>query len=847
LVSELAVNLLWAEQLQSVPSSSNEAFRVHLPAIADGDAWLRFATACRTAVLELRRHGQTPEDAIDASEELHEKQLWTLLAKVDRQARQRLEGFGFVVPSDLRPSDLHPTNSNPLPEIWFVGLSDLPLPLTTALAGWPASITALIAAPSNMANYFDPWGCVSPTAWADRHLPITREHLIVADDPPSQALAATATIASWSATRAPAEIVVGAADESIVPLIARELDRCEVAHRSELGTQISRFGPGRLLRLIIDYLTRCDFEALAAVVRQADVASWLDEQLGTQPEARPWLETLDRVRDEHLPKDWQEGLAEEVRTKYPLISSLLMALDKLFSPLGAAPRPLSEWSTPLRQVLADLYRDRLSKLSPQAETRVRAALAGIDRRLQVFERLTALHNQSVSAADAIGWLLTELEQTRVPDPEQRAAVEIVGWLDLILEDAPAIVLVGLNEPYLPAAQSSAPLLPAAIRARYQQTDAARRYARDAFGLEQLVRMRAQFRAVVGRRDLDGTATPPSRLLAACPAIEAAKRIVYLIESDLIPIQVRQRRAPQRIHSHFPIPALPQLLREPLNELSVTGFKEYLSCPYRFFLRRVMRLNPLADCSREMQANQFGSLIHDAWEQLGRHPQLRSSTSSRDISEYLLDQLQTIAHRRFGPRPRPAVRIQIDQARQLLIHASEVQARRASEGWQIATCEIAVPRRSALLEVDGQPFYLSGRLDRVDYHPEEDRWAVLDYKTHDRKPDQEHFNSKTGRWLDLQLPLYRHMIAHAVPEYRAGAPIELGYFNLGRSPKEIDINLLTFDESMLQDAESTARDVVRRLRQFDFALADTPPKYDDFQDICQSDVFDVLSSIGGESE
>ena len=49
-------------------------------------------------------------------------------------------------------------------------------------------------------------------------------------------------------------------------------------------------------------------------------------------------------------------------------------------------------------------------------------------------------------------------------------------------------------------------------------------------------------------------------------------------------------------------------------------------------------------------------------------------------------------------------------------------------------------------VDDRPFTLTGRLDRVDYHPGEDRYRIVDYKTGDagQGPDEKHRGAADGR-------------------------------------------------------------------------------------------------------
>ena len=49
------------------------------------------------------------------------------------------------------------------------------------------------------------------------------------------------------------------------------------------------------------------------------------------------------------------------------------------------------------------------------------------------------------------------------------------------------------------------------------------------------------------------------------------------------------------------------------KMSVTQFIDYLRCPFRFYLKHVLRMEPFDAARDEMDARGFGSLIHDSIE------------------------------------------------------------------------------------------------------------------------------------------------------------------------------------------------------------------------------------------
>jgi ATP-dependent helicase/nuclease subunit B len=120
-------------------------------------------------------------------------------------------------------------------------------------------------------------------------------------------------------------------------------------------------------------------------------------------------------------------------------------------------------------------------------------------------------------------------------------------------------------------------------------------------------------------------------------------------------------------------------------------------------------------------------------------------------------------------------------------------------------------------VDNDSVFLTGRVDRVDRHPEEG-WLLLDYKTSEvaRSPDQTH---RKGRgplrdWVDLQLPLYRHVAPRLVGSdgepLGVGASLHLAYYNLPRKLETVGIAQADWTAEELEEADERAREVLRPL-------------------------------------
>jgi inactivated superfamily I helicase len=110
----------------------------------------------------------------------------------------------------------------------------------------------------------------------------------------------------------------------------------------------------------------------------------------------------------------------------------------------------------------------------------------------------------VPAAAAVETLVGRLVEARVIMPASPDMVEILGWLDLALDDSSAMVVVGMNHPFVPESVTADPFLPGGLRTRLKVADNDRRFARDAYALAIDPRNASRYPLDRGRRGVDGS-------------------------------------------------------------------------------------------------------------------------------------------------------------------------------------------------------------------------------------------------------------------------------------------------------------------------------------------------------
>ena len=890
--------VVWAEALRAVDDATRARIVAHPPSDDDWAAWTALGKVLDDLHTELGKAelGFAGVAALGVTlDEFPDEDRWLAMEVVAQAYLTHLRLLGLADPQSARAEALHAMQSRadgttrsgdhdktrggedaPL-DVVLACVTEL-APATRRLidricAVHSARVSALIFAPESLADRFDAHGCIVAKAWTEATLPIPDESLRFAEGPDDQAAQVVALLAELVASErgaayAAEDIVLGAPDAEVVPFLVERLEDAGLPARNAAGLPAQQSAPARFLAEAARWVARGELAALAALVRHPDVeqhiahesdvlsplddynTDYVQQTLGQRARVSP--EGATPGADAALPGEAREVLR---------VRAVIDAVELLVAPLRGGPRPLAAWAEPLAKVLIALYGGRDLDPSEDDERLIAggvAALRGVLRELHGL-RVVGVDAASpagmelaarVDVASAARIVLDAIAEEVVPPSGEHAAVEVLGWLELPLDDAPALIVTGFVEGRLPGSINADPFLPDRLRAHLGLDDNAQRHARDAYALHAVLASRPYVRLLAGRRDATGTPLAPSRLALTGDADTVARRLLDFYRGDAAPppLPISRRLVSGRAISAIDVPRPPPPGEAPaLTTLSVTAFRDYLACPYRFWLKHVARLQPSTDSAVELDALRFGSLAHLVLSDFGKSGTAHS-LSAGEIAQFLEAALDTRAQELFGDGAFPAVRVQVAQLRERLHAFAETQARWAASGKRILAAELgtgdakiaaaaravgdALPS-SASLVVDGEPFLLRGRIDRVDRDERTGALYLLDYKLSENAstPDQAH--RKSGKWVDLQLPLYRHVLRACGSEFESDE-LYLGYVSLPRDVRATHVALSGWSSVELDEADAIAADVVRDVRRGRFwPRASPPPKFaDDFADICQ---------------
>ena len=750
----------------------------------------------------------------------HQEDRWNELESLYRQYIECLESAGLTDANVARINAARAGFAPPnVGRVIVAGVPDLNRISQQHLENLEATgvcVTVLVDAPDCAEARFDPWGRPDVETWPQRTLPLRLEDVMVAAEPSSEA----EIVARLLGPDAAAGICV--ADAEIIPFHNRVLRKRGLKPYDPAGKSLAPFECATLSRLWFSFCSSDQLAQLRTLAEHPVFLQALCRESRLEPTAA--LAALDEMRTEILVETLADAVAyfderSSAGEQRPRAAALTAGAQRLRKKFGA-----SESLGKLSAFLCSVYASR-QVASGSGEAEALAALSGLLRAVLESSLSTRENGEAV--------FCEEMKSTAVFERRSGTEVELNGWLEGPWLPHSSLILSGCTEGALPARVSAHPFLPDSLRVGLGLQSNAQRFARDTYLLHCLLATRepGAVKLTLCRTGTDGEPAKPSRLLFRCPDAELGSRVRSLFESgiSLRPTHARERawllEIPQR--------AAPASLR-------VTAFGDYLKCPLRFYFKHVLHMKEFDPLKTEMNAIDFGIVLHKTVENFGNEEGIRESRDPAAIERFVLTELDVLLSDRFGRRLSLPVRVQRESLRARLRQFARIQAEERRAGWRIQRGEFCFEREGTL-SLAGLPVVAS--LDRVDIHERTGQRRILDYKTYAKRraASEVHFEPAAGerdvfetvfegkivRWQDLQLPLYRALAQFQWPD--EPEPPAVGYFLLPERIEESAIEEFALDASLFASAMSSAEAVADRVRRGIY----WPPRgvqYDDYEEI-----------------
>ena len=828
--------LVWVSVLGRARLGDFPALFPQVPSRADFPWALRVAEGWQGVRQTLGEGGLTMgEAAARLTADGHpESARWRDLARLESEYLHRLADGGLddaqVARRQAAADPVWPDGVRRLDWLAVTDPLDIAVQAAARLGERGLPVAVVVAAPGERADAFDAWGRPDPAVWnGARDLPLALERIRLAAGPAEQA----ETVRELAAGHADpaATLGLGVADPEVAAsLVAPGAGSFGEAPGSGLVCHRPDGLPGgdhelwHVLAGAAGVLRERSFRALGRWLRFPPVALMLRRQAGL-PDTLSQAKLLERWDDyaaAHLPHALADGqaFADDV------VNAVSRATASLMEEFAG--RPLTE------AVAALLTRVYAGRTFPQASPEgavFRAFARELTEALQQVDAAAVLAGLAPEPGEVLTFVLGQLQRVRLDVAERPPeAVDLNGWLELAWEDAPHLVVAGFNDGLVPEVIVSDPYLPESVRVRLGlgRTNAAR-FARDAHQLHLLLASRAatggRVDLVLGRASAAGEPLRPSRLLFLRPDAELPARARALFGGAGVPVPppLPARRAAWRLRVPAP---------RPFERVSVTAIRDYLACPFRFFLRHGLGMEEVDPEPRELDAAGFGRLCHAALKSLTAEPAMRRCTEAAEIADFLCDRVRRVLRESHGPRLTVPLRVQLASAEKRLSAFAAWQAQSVRDGWETIHTELPL---AALIEgpwtLDG--LEIRGVIDRVDARGEERR--IIDYKTSDspRPVAEAHLGRRLSAarlaeswpawqlrhdakgdayaWRDLQLPLYALAAGQAW-----GRHPETGYFHLAKAADDCRYEPWPgLTPELLAEAAACALGVIAGIRAGDF--------------------------------
>ncbi len=781
-------------------------------------------------LMQLRAElGEAGLDLHDAAERAaaagHEPERWRQLARLEGLYINELKLRDLKDPLHTRRDAAHSyTTPAHIERILLAATPDpQALPLQAlSLAAQQVPVEVWIYGP---AEIFDEWGRPLTEIYQIRPLELESWNcrLQTLADPKSTA----ESIAQTMPDKEPESVLLGLADADLNPIVADALHSEAIPSYDPEGQTLQIGGAGRLAELLCQLCADDSTATIRTLLQHPDLAPWLSS---TEPGAE-LLRKLDRLFESHLAPDLPALLNfAEASPYYAGLHGALKALQTLARSLRNSRNFANALAAALQAIYATQESGSGGPTDNHRKERAEAIRKLLDAASEAESKFTHLPTDFGREA-----FRQSLKRTKVYPDRPREAHDLLGWLELLWNDAPHLILAGFNEGTVPESVTGDAFLPETLREALGLRTNAQRFARDAYLLEALCRRRAadkgRIEILVPQTAADGSPLKPSRLLFLGAPATLLSRTRKLFQQD-------EDNAPHITHTPAWKLSPPEGLELP-RSISVSALKNYLECPFRFFLRHILKMRTLDVETRELTPATFGTLFHDTLAKL------EGQTLDRSLKEpTLIKELHQIAentlHHRYGNRLSFALRLQHEALMARIVAFCQRQIEDIESNGSITVLNTEAPFEMA---IDG--FTVKGTIDRIDRRG--DRIELIDYKTADtpKTPKQAHLavvakkappahlpeaaffehEGKTYRWTDLQLPLY------VLSKREAGSERpNVAYFNLAKTLDKSGIERWEdFTESHLDSARACAGAIIEKIKAGIFwpPNPDIRAEYDDF--------------------
>ena len=804
-------------------------------------------------------------EASRLAEKWLEQDRWADLARLENEYRTRLQRNGLLDPMDagrrwVRQAML-PNGVERIVLFGVPGFPDLARGALENFSGQGACVESVVfCSCDHDLDFFDEFGRPIRTEWERRPLSLKDDQLRLVYGPAEQAGYASEILNSLTGER-DEKVNVGVLDPEVKDnLIVRsregESQFCFHDPEGTAGIQAPIYG---WFKAIYELLCSGSMSSAAHLMNFSLTLQWLDAN-GQKSDIRKWQKELDKLHSKNLCQRLDDGILFSAKLNYS-VEEPLLKLKHMITGLQSG-----SFEKGILSLVRQALNDRSLSRSSSEDLSFLELLPKLSDWLADLEKVS-----NISVQEQFSIFLGMIAKSSWTNEEQEDDVAMYGWLELPWADAPNLLVLGCNDSFLPSSLPVNSFVPQPLRSELGLWTDGDRAGRDAYLLSWVLASRkgesSSVEFVLGKFSQDGSPLKPSSLFFICNEndLDELPNRTEKLFADVVPEESNPAWA-------FPWKLNPGI-HEPIRKISVTSFRNFLSCPFRFYLKKKFRMDEYDTEKEEADVMDFGTLTHHALEGLKDYSD--SSPNEDEIYNLLCQRLAEEINKRYGKNPSLSILQQKASIERRLKRVARLHVEELMDGWRIYkvekkfymdSCGSRDPAEWEVLGGEDEPLKFEssikvvGVVDRIDYHPERGVYRLYDYKTSEKGPKVLHLkkstvrmeeypeffffdqNGKTMRWMDLQLPLYK-IWAEKVLLSKEVQGMEVGIYNVPAKEEKIGPNMWTeLDDELVREAGICAGRVLEDLLSPTDHRPVSKVEHDTFEDLFFHSPEDAVESF-----
>ncbi|MFC5052002.1 PD-(D/E)XK nuclease family protein [Rubritalea spongiae] len=768
-----------------------------------------------------------------------DKERWERLASIDKDVKAFLAKHGLRCPAEAKRYAAENWQApDKVKRLVLACTPDLPALAIKALQNSNIPIEVLVHANEDLAEHFDQWGQPDTAYWNSCPIPLPspqQECIKLHSSGHDSSEALIKDLSKYASD----QVTLAVTDQAFSTLVSDSIEQAGWPCFDPDGRLVSKSGLWAFLKQLRQCLAHSNsFQHVQSLLKAPEARYLLKSIQSPASIAR----RIDTLFQRSLPQNFDHAIHCADETLAPVLEELQAWL--------------STRSDDASRFLEKLF-DRIER-SPDFPTEL------IDPFLEGIETIKQLefHKQRLNYHHALELIMASCEGVKIHAERAGTVIDQLGWLEIPYAEQAHLHIVGFHETCVPERPHNDGFLPESLRKKLNLYSREQLTARDSYLLHSIIEARKDLGSThfyLSQTAPNGEERQASRLLIRCDEEQLPARVQHCFREDI----ENKKRLPAYSEGGWKLTLQHGLKWPEEKNLSISPSKltNFLRCPFRFYLQYVEDFQRSDFDSQEMDAMQFGNLVHDVLELYGKDPQTRDLINTEEIEQAFTDLLNTLFIQRYGHTSNLPLIIQKESALNRLKAFAPEQALMREEGWQIKHVELAIgtKEKEILWNFDETPIKM--RIDRIDVNQHNGSWRVIDYKTSTKvkKPQEEHLENVRAtddphhiygellppassraraeqRWKNLQLPLYAEFVRqHFQLEYLP----EIAYVAFPAAASGTGLQAWsTYDENVHDCAMQWVSQCITAIRQSKFPIRELPSNmrsWDNFADLSPTDL------------